>query len=214
MSIPPSRTPSPRTKTSRTSSQTRGSPLSHPTRASPTAVPSGSPLSLSRSIPSRSTSPRPPRPPPYKPPRSADLAYMGSLPTPTVQPVVDQRYHQHVPSEGNNPPNPQSLPTNSKEGNMPPSSQYMPGNAGNPSQRAPPLLPPNAILSSASREWEGVTSQGVKVQRRDTWVVGQGWGRHMRVYDASSANRRAASTGIAVHATERAPEEGGRHRSC
>ena len=214
MSTTSSRTPSPTTKSSQLHSQTRRSPISQPNRASPTTLPPGSPLSSPPSVPSISTSPGPPRAPPYRAPRSGDLAYIGSLPTPTVQPVVNQRYPQHSPGEASNHPNSQTTPINSKDPDMPAVSQPMQGETKMPNQQTPSLLPPNAILSSASRDWEGVTSQGVKVQRRDTWAVGQGWGRHMRVYDTSSGNRRAASTGMAVGRVERGQGEGGRHRSC
>lgn len=78
-----------------------------------------------------------------------------------------------------------------------------------PDQAPPSLLPPNAILSSGAREWEGMTNDGVKVHRRDTWIVGQGWGRHLRVIDGLGP-RRPVSTGVG----ERGKEKGaGRHRT-
>ena len=80
-------------------------------------------------------------------------------------------------------------------------------------QRPPSFLPPDTVLSSASREWEGMTSQGIKLRRKDTWVVGQGWGRHVRVIDGLGP-RKSASTGTAgIEGVQRRSREDGRHGS-
>ncbi|KAI4150182.1 MAG: hypothetical protein LQ340_004228 [Diploschistes diacapsis] len=224
---------SPAIKPERTPSETRASPslqldtplLPHsatatspePTTAisSETLLPASSPP---RGIPN---TPILSQPAPYMPPSSADLAYLASLPTPTVSQELDSRYGS-IPGAALARPTARAQNSNSTERNVhaepSPASSTPPSIADTsppfaspdqkllppyPGQRPPSVLPPNAVLSSASREWEGMTSQGVRVRRTDTWVVGQGWGRHMRVIEGLGPGRpRRSDTARVSHVGE------------
>ena len=166
-----------------------------------------------QSSPIMATSPSSYHPPTIRLPNSSDLAYLASLPTPTVQQHMDPRYDSTLndvtaqpnteqamnpgpmamASPTQTPPDPSSTHY-TDEGNPPigqGSGAYQESLPPYPSQRPPFFLPPNAILSCASRDWEGTTSGGVRIQRRDTWIVGQGWGRHLRVFQGVESRRQS-----------------------
>ena len=177
--------------------------------------PAGSPSPSSSAGPQSSTMPTSPpsaHPPPLRLPNSAELAYLGALPTPTVQLVNDPRYGcashsiyssvtgtytqssettSQTPSLGVTTVPPSTYPADS-------AAHAQPGPTNRPdAQPLPPyydaypssFLPNDAILSSASRDWEGATNQGVRVLRRDTWIIGQSWGRHLRVLEGTGDPR-------------------------
>jgi hypothetical protein len=175
------------------------------------ALPSSSPIATSppqlwSSTPELSHQALSPEPPPWRQPTSNDLAFLASLPIPTVYQPTDPRYDftthvnpQYYSDELSNPSTrPQEIDPsinttfnqwNSASSFSPPvyppgQFNYHQGNNFDDSSQVPVYpLHPGTILGAGSRQWQGISNQNVRMYRRDTWIVGQRWGRHLRVFE-------------------------------
>ena len=234
MSARPSRSPSLRAEQSSSPTSHRSKQSADPidtqsylqARELASASSSPKPTSPTPSLPPSQGSTPPPtgdRPPPWKLPTSNELAFICSLPVPTVRQLADPR---HEPAAANTQPALQSPDAQPWARALDSSQASTTGSLGsNASQDSPQADPPHyihdphpdpnstnplpfqppreTILGSASRQWQGMTAQGVHIQRHDTWIIGQGWGRHVRVFEgkSSTSSRRSSEVNEPQQAT-------------
>lgn len=112
-------------------------------------------------------------------PTSGELAFLAGLPVPTVRP--DDDVH-----DGDNKGKEKEASTfNARDSPAGARSHFLDDPVSG-SAISPSSLPgPTEILAASSRRWTG-NFDGSVVHRRDTWVVGEKWGRHVRVIDVGS----------------------------
>lgn len=112
----------------------------------------------------------------WKVPTSGELAFLASLPKPTVE--FDGKISV-------------SSQTDSMSLEDEPTDKRLSSGDATAAQ-SDPATEAGEILSAASRQWNAIVNDAI-LYRRDTWAVGERWGRHIRIIDVGDGKLGDAS---------------------
>ena len=116
---------------------------------------------------------------------------MASLPTPTVR-LANSENEERETSSDPSPDNPAlgSRSSHSSEHPVVDSTGIYTG--ADDAVLVMPWPGPATIFAASGRRWIA-DREGLSVHRRDTWAVGEKWGRHVRVIDVGMRRRHVGA---------------------